>query len=347
MLPVIRIITGLALLGGVIAFGVMLRSPWVIVPLTLIFTVCFGLGRWRAWREAASNGALGRAMAGQAGTLLVQGILVSILYILGRGIAAMTWGGDVTRYEPLDTRLLLAFAVVAIGLGVTTAALEARVPAHHHLMPKAQSAEGDAVPASDSQFELVFEDGPITEETFWNVHHYRHYTNTPDTERTLDPSRAFLSDEQISGEEARLNIKLPARLRRLYALQNGGSLMDLWVPARDLDAPGVSNGWAAVFSGYNDLTPLTDLSPLKEHIEAYAYFEDEPHQFPKGADRMIPLARWYDETLFLDYRDRDEPRVGFGEIVGDDLRTGDWEANALWWDSFDAFFAELRRGDLE
>jgi len=247
MLPVIRIVTGLFLLGGVIAFGVLLRSPWVILPLTLIFTVCFGLGRWRAWREAIRNGTVGAALAGQAGTLLVQGILVTILYVLGRGIAAMTGGGSVAPFSSQDTTGLLAFAALGIGLGVVTAAVESKVPAHNHLMPK--STPEDGLQTQSSEFELVFEDGPITEDNFWNGHHYRNYTKTPDTERTLDRSRAFLSDAQIAAEEARLNISLPARLRRCYGRQNGGGGMDLWVPARDLKAPGVTNGWAAVFSG--------------------------------------------------------------------------------------------------
>jgi len=51
--------------------------------------------------------------------------------------------------------------------------------------------------------------------------------------------------------------------------------------------------------------------------------------------------------LFLDYRGGTDPKVGFGEIVGNNLQTGESETNVLWWDDFEAFFTELRRGDLD
>ncbi|MEO0862127.1 MAG: hypothetical protein AAFY65_16070, partial [Pseudomonadota bacterium] len=53
---------------------------------------------------------------------------------------------------------------------------------------------------------------------------------------------------------------------------------------------------------------------------------------------------WYRNTLFLDYRDREMPRVGFVDFdCYRDLPSGAWEAEAHWWDDFDSFFADLRR----
>ena len=58
---------------------------------------------------------------------------------------------------------------------------------------------------------------------------------------------------------------------------------------------------------------------------------------------MLILAQHYRHTLFLDYSDGaeqgNEPRVGCVDF--DDF--SNWQPHCVWWESFDAFFAALRR----
>jgi hypothetical protein len=71
--------------------------------------------------------------------------------------------------------------------------------------------------------------------------------------------------------------------------------------------------------------------------------EDEIAQdnsIPKDAKRYIILCKRYLDTTFLDYsKSSTNPRVGIVDFEGIDKMD-------VWFDSFDAFFAALRRGEL-
>lgn len=93
------------------------------------------------------------------------------------------------------------------------------------------------------------------------------------------------------------------------------------------------------FSGYSDLLPFESLRTLHDLATDYAD-PDDPEQadaFPQGGERMIALARWYRETLFLDYRDAPVPRVGFVDFDHED-----WSSACRWWPDFESFFVALR-----
>jgi hypothetical protein len=134
-------------------------------------------------------------------------------------------------------------------------------------------------------------------------------------------------------------VRLPDGLRKLYLLQNGGSVLDVFSG----DAADPSEEDTMPFSGYSDLNPIDTLRTVHDAVLDYAY-EDDLDRFPKGAKQLIILAQWYRETLFLDYRDGGEPSVGFVDF--DKVRNHsqeDWMCYAITWPDFDSFFATLYR----
>ncbi|MDN5788823.1 hypothetical protein, partial [Pseudorhodobacter sp.] len=88
-MKVTRIFLGVVLLGSVLGFGYAARSPWVIVPLAVIFALSFALGRWRGWRIAWNTGGIAAAIRAQGSTILAQAVVVAVLYLLGRGVGAL------------------------------------------------------------------------------------------------------------------------------------------------------------------------------------------------------------------------------------------------------------------
>ena len=71
----------------------------------------------------------------------------------------------------------------------------------------------------------------------------------------------------------------------------------------------------------------------------YANPEAEAERFPAGCKRMIILARWYEETLYLDYNQLGisvEPALCFTTF--EDRRL----LPTRCWTNFAAFFAALR-----
>jgi hypothetical protein len=351
-LGVVRIVGGLGLLVGVATFGYRGCSLRVLPFLAAVFTVSFGVGKWRAWEQASQTcSTLGQALLGQCGTYVIQLILVSIMYLIGRGVGSLAGvvapaaaaAGTRTDLTSVDEGRLALFAAFALVVGLLIVALDYQ--AQRHVV----SARG--LPKADALAAPTLDPRSITETTFWNGHHYSHkddHVYDKDRERVLVPERAYLDESKMAAEETRLGIPLPPRLRRLYALQNGGQALALWVPC---DKPRMTNacgGWINPFSGYDCLIPLTTVRSLLDTISDYAQAEEDPEMFPPNSHAMIVLAQWYRETLFLDYRHGDNnnhnnPRVGFVDLDDyDDLRTNEWEADALWWDDFETFFTQLR-----
>lgn len=335
-LATLRIIGGAGLLLGVAAFGYFGLSLWVLPVLALIFTVSYGLGKWRAWVLAYRTATLGKAIAGQGVTYPVQLVLVAILYFIGRGVGSLAGVGPADAGLSYGDWLWVAgFAAFASVVGLLLVALERRAQAGGQKPATADMPDDDA---------LDLDPTPVTEATFWNRHHFTNKDHVHDEgrETRLAEERAFLNEDQIAAQELRLGIALPARLRRLYGLQNGGDCMSLWVPC-DKAMTNAVGGWINTFSGYDSLSPLTAVEPLFESISAYASADEQPEMFPEGSKAMFTLAQWYRETLFLDYRGGGAPRVGFVDFDQfEDLSTGAWEQDALWWDDFDTFFGQLR-----
>ncbi|RUS63576.1 SMI1/KNR4 family protein [Pseudorhodobacter sp. E13] len=316
-----RIFLGLVLVLAGVGFGAAARSPVVIAPLSVIFTLSFALGRWRAWRAALQAGALLPALRAQWSTALVQVLLVVLLYLLGRGFGAMTGLAAPAAFGSVDALALWGVAIVVLCGGAGLALLEAQGPV----------AQAAAEPAAPQAFAAV------TETSFFTGHHYSNTANS-----VPDPALAFLTEAQITEAEARLGVVLPQPLRALYLRQNGGPVGGLVSPR--VPNPSAEEDWITPFSGYDDLSPLRFVRSLQSSIEDYADPQTQPEMFPAGADRMIALAQWYRETLFLDYRTGGAPRVGFFDFDrSEDLRDAEWQDRAVWWSDFDAFFASLRR----
>ena len=189
---------------------------------------------------------------------------------------------------------------------------------------------------------------PITLEAFFEDHHYSNKDNVYDDnkETVLNPKRAFVSEAQIADMETSFEICFPKKLRALYLQQNGGYVSTLVTPLVENPSLIKDEDWLMPFGGYEDLRTLEQLETFYESATHYADPEEELEDFPIGCKRMIVIAQWYRHTLFLDYRNSDEPRIGFTDFDSfEDLQNSYWESQAHWWDDFDTFFAQLRRSE--
>eukprot|EP00934_Nitzschia_sp_Nitz4_P001971 Nitzschia sp. Nitz4//scaffold123_size70294//68281//68820//NITZ4_005936-RA/size70294-processed-gene-0.29-mRNA-1//-1//CDS//3329534509//1971//frame0 len=115
ILGTLRIVGGLGLLGGVILFGFYASPVWVLPCLAFIFTITFGMGRWRAWQYAARHNKLGKAVAGQLGTFVCQLVLVTIFYFMGRGIEVTLPKEYAVNSAPFYWLVIFAFYAFAFG----------------------------------------------------------------------------------------------------------------------------------------------------------------------------------------------------------------------------------------
>ena len=181
---------------------------------------------------------------------------------------------------------------------------------------------------------------PPSLETFFDGIHYSHSETVEGGETDYSPNQSSAGGaNKIAVAEAQLDRQLPEKLRAIYRVQNGGSVNSLCIP------PHASKGLPSLeniltpFSGYNDLNPLERLTTVHESFLSFADPEDDYYAsyFKGGVENMIVLAQWYVETLFLDYNQPGEPRVGFVDFDQDD-----WPEKVRWWPSFETFFSELR-----
>jgi hypothetical protein len=329
MLKGARLFLGLVLLLAVFGFGFTARSPLVIAPLAVLFTLSFALGRWRAWHKALLAEQVLASIKAQWSTLLVQTLLVVLLYLLGRGLGSMLGNFTPAAFGGADGLALWGVAIVVLCGGAGIAMVEAQVSV---AAPKVAAANAPLVGFV-----------PVTEETFFAGHHYSNITKDESDESVPNPALAFVTEAQITEVEAALGVTFPPLLRRLYLRQNGG-YMDGPVAPKRPNPSMAEDDWIAPFSGYDDMTPLRFMRSLQTSIEDYADPVEQPEMFPQGAARLIILAQWYRHTLFLDYRHGDTPRVGFTDFDREpDLQDPKWETRAQWWPDFDSFFASLQR----
>lgn len=193
---------------------------------------------------------------------------------------------------------------------------------------------------------IQFYDAPITKDNFFVAPYYRHIKfDEKDTkiETTELPENAKPSLSLIKETEVRLGITFPTQLKSLYMLQNGGSVGDLWVPiVHNLSQ--YLDDWRGVFShDYCHLVPLKELETLHD-VYLYAMTEDEiakSEYSQKDAKRYVLLSIRCADATFLDYSQSScEPKVGVIDFEGIDK-------NDVWFDTFDDFFAALKRGELD
>lgn len=338
-LPIVRLTSGLGLVVAAIAAGVMARSLWIIAPLSVIFSIAYVLGKWPAWRVLIEQSTIAKIASQIAATALVQTIMVSVLYLLGR--AAAVFGRTSNHaFSNWDVYYSLAVAVFAFASASWVISRE-RLSATSNL-GNAAAIDNDDDPTNPTarvmSDEIRLLAKPVTVQSFFSSPHYSH-TDEHNPEKAS--ANAAGSEAKISAAEAQLGIKLPEALRAIYRHQNGGSINDLCVPKPGIAVPKLFDDIITPFSGYNDLAPTESLRTLHESVTNYADPDnpDEADMFPQGCEKMIVLAQWYRHTLFLDYSESDLPSVGFVDF---DIDSEDWQAACVRWHSFEAFFKALR-----
>ncbi|MCC8626031.1 SMI1/KNR4 family protein [Xanthomonas vesicatoria] len=150
--------------------------------------------------------------------------------------------------------------------------------------------------------------------------------------------------DAFAAAEARLGVHLPALLKRLYSVQDGGDTGWCWVLRTRFPSDHYVD-WECVLVD-RDLTPLASIRSV---LDLAAAFED-PDDFSAaaclhaGLDQVLVLScHNVDCLLCLDYRARGpqcEPDVVYFDR---------WEGLVPTWRarSFDAFFSALRQADLD
>jgi hypothetical protein len=334
---IVRIAAGAFLVAAALGAGLLARSPWIILPLGLVFTVAMILGRSAGWTRALKTRSAVRITAEALATFTVQLALVSTFYLMGRGVAALI-GREGASFESWDWIYVAVVAAVGIGLG----AVAVRRENDAHQDPTFIEIDASD-PESDNntvRAEIRILPERVTHQTLFAGIHYTHgrteagvYDGTPN-------EKSAGSDEKIAAAEARLGITLPEGLRALYRVQNGGSVKDICAPKPGIAEARLYDDIIHPFAGYEDLYPLEMLRTVFDSTTDFADPDDpdQADQFPDGCKELIILAQWYRVTLFLDYTEGTPPTVGFVDF---DLE--DWRAGVVRWNDFDTFFASLRR----
>jgi hypothetical protein len=333
----LRIVTGLVICSAVIWSGYQRQSPWILPAMALAFTAAYVAGRLWVWRLLLGKEELFRALISTPLTLLVQGILVTILYFIGLGVAALfAPQGAVKAFVFGDLQVPLAVGLFGVVAGLLIDGIERR------------AAEGarknDAVAAGeDFRPEISVSSDAIDPARLFTGVHHAHMSFGPgaaDGNRTYDPSpneQSAGSDAKIEAAEKRLGVAFPEELRALYRFQNGGSVRNVCIVKPGVENPSRFEDVILPFLGYEELYPTEVLRTVQEAICDYAD-PSETEEFPEGCERMIVLAQWYRETLFLDYRTGGMPSVNIA-----DWDDSDWPARLHSWPDFATFFAALRR----
>jgi hypothetical protein len=352
---VLRLSTGLFLVAGVCAAGMLPRSPWIILPLALTFTIAHILGRFWLWRSVVAAQPLSRTLGQIAITFATQIVVVAVLYLIGRGIGAVMGRASVGAFSDWDIVYCIVFSAIGLALsGIViwrerneppaAALMAAKIAAQLSGHQNGTSIDDMTEEAYTPSDEIRLVPGAVTLDNFYSGFYYTHIRregdeNTDGGAPGTPLPGAIGSDEKIAAAEAYLGVVFPDGLRALYRKQNGGSVNGLCVPKPGVEKPRLYDEVINPFGGYDDLLPCESLKTMFELVCHYADPEeaDEADAFPEGSKNMIVLAQWYRHTLFLDYSTGDPPSVGFVDFDHDD-----WKAHCVRWQSFEAFFAALR-----
>lgn len=312
------------------------------MPLGGVFTILYILGKKAArdlWAAYGFNGILKTLMP----TYCVQALVCGIFYLLGRGIGNLSDRNQTLEFGTFD--LILSGAILSFGL--LTSGFLWFMERKTSIVAVVTDATAETV--KKSGYKMEFDPVSITLENFYTSvfygHRDRNNAEIPGDEDTPNvlPEKAQTTEAMIKAAEERLDIVLPPILRKLYERQNGGMVGNLWVAA--VANPSLElEDWRGVFShDYCYLAPLEYLRTLYDSYLDFKY-EDEIEQdeeIPKNAKRYIILCQRYMDTTFLDYsQSKDKPRVGIVDFDRID-------AKDVWFESFDEFFAALKRGDIE
>ncbi len=123
----LRLVCGLWLVGSAMAAGFMLRSPWIVVPLGVAFSVLFVIGKWKAWKLTIRTMGWKSLPMGLLSTVPSQIVIVGVFYGPCLGFMKLTKGErSIEPYGPFDTKYAWIVLLVGIALGVGAHCLENR-----------------------------------------------------------------------------------------------------------------------------------------------------------------------------------------------------------------------------
>lgn len=347
----LRIVLGLGLLALPLAFGGLARSPYLVLPLTVVFAIAYAGGKGRQWRAWFRTAGTAEILKGVVITLLIQLVVVSLFFFVAYGVVSIFGSRPFARAVTMPEMAILAAAAVLSVIGTATlSAMEG--PPENSVVEELlkRTADDDDEDDDDDGADLVMSDETVTVANFFAGRHF----SVPDhMEKALARWEAgggakvervpvAASEAMIRKTEERLGVTLPQTLRSLYLRRDGGALPSYWVPATA--DPGTDfDDWIDAFAyDYNDLRPLKDLHFLiDDYMENFdPDYDDESVKegwFP-GADRLVVLTRRYGVATLLDYRQgAAEP----GVLLIDLDQGGDAPLRKSY-DTFDAFFSDLR-----
>jgi SMI1 / KNR4 family (SUKH-1) len=340
-IPVLRLVSGLILVLSVVAAGAMARSAWLILPLAVIYTTVFILGRWKSWRLSIKSDPLSRVLANVFSTGAVQAILVTVLYLIGRGAASVFGNTANAVLSSWDIFYCMSIAIAGISLGSIVAWKERGESVNSNLDTYGDDMNTPTSAAQRHEIRLLPES--INLDNFFHSIHYSHgtYEGPERIYVSIPNENSAGSDTKITAVEKRLAIQLPEKLKALYRVQNGGSIDSLCTVKHDVTEAHWYEDLVLPFGGYDDLLPTELLRSMFDSASDYADPNDESQaeSFPEGCKKMIILAQWYRHTLFLDYNGSGAPKVGFVDFD----HSAQWQTHCVWWDSFETFFSALRR----
>lgn len=348
-------VTGLLLVGAVIAAGYMQRSLWSIPLLAGVFTVLYIYGKQPQWRKLIAEKP-GMVLPSFIGTYVMQAIMCGIFYLIGFGAKAVLGEtGERAAFGAFDYQLASGLLLVGLILGTIVNQFTKRLYADLSDLLNETRGQLDEAQASLAAFtgagsdkpkvDIRLTGEPVKPHSLIDGIHYSHgkYKKGGDFDGTPSAESAG-GDEKIANAEARLDRELPEGLKAIYRIYNGGSINDVCIVNEGVTGTDLSFCEVLMpFLGYNDLYPLEKLYTAWESFTHFADPEDPDDReeyedfFSHGTENMVLLAQWYRESLFLDYNEPGEPRIGFVDF--DDAQ---WWENVRYWPNFTAFFAQLR-----
>ena len=346
----LRVASGLAIVLTVGSVGFFHRSPWIVLPFALAFSILYIQGKYPAWNQLWLTEGFSGLAKSMPITFAIQCVVVSVFYLIGYGLGSLT--GVATSAQAFSESDLLVPAVMLVAafcVGLVIHEIERGGAAHSLSVPLDTSATGALGASEREEAELEMSDEPAREDRFFRA---RHHSVPNASQIALDrvagadgqkPKRWPIgaSDELLNEAELRLGVRLPDRLKALYRRQNGGIVQTFWVPNKPNPQP-LYDDWEDAFAyDYDELKPLSELTTLhalymEDFDPEYDDEQDKQHWLP-GAEKLVILAMRTGSGTALDYNMGDEP----GVVIFDLEREGEARIR-LSFSSFDAFFDALR-----
>lgn len=123
----LRTVCGLGLIGAALVAGVMLRSPWTVATLGLVFSVLFVIGKWDEWKHALASSSRTDWCLGLLSVIPTQCVIVGVFYGAGFGVGKLgNRARPMAAFEGWDAAYAATVLVLGVGLALAAHILEAR-----------------------------------------------------------------------------------------------------------------------------------------------------------------------------------------------------------------------------